>query len=113
MALAGRGKGSPGIVAGLSLCFHGQADQVGDRPNRLRGGEVANAAVQVQPELPGEHFVGGAEAVALAALLEQGQVQFLAIAAEDRPVHLDVAVRGHLDRGPPIRLGSSGSSKTG
>lgn len=60
--------------------------------------------MKVQPELPGNYLVGGAQRVALASLLDQRQVNLVMLAAEDVPAHLDVAVGRHVDGAGRRRL---------
>jgi hypothetical protein len=75
----------------------GQLYQIANRTDRLGCGQVADAPVQVQPELSDKDFVRGAEPVALATFLEQGQVNLVGIAAEDGLGHLDVAIGGDIE----------------
>src|SRR4051812_5665676 len=86
------------------LRIRGKPGQVGDGPYRLGRGEVADAAVEVEAELPGEHVIGAADSVADASLLQDGHIQLVGVAAERLPSHLDVAVRGHVDRRGRCRL---------
>lgn len=93
----------------FSYCFalmllQRQLQQVADRAGRLRVGQIPDTAVQVQPELLGQHFVGSSEAVRDAPFLEQCQVELVRLAAEDLPGHLDVAVGRDLDRGRRRRI---------
>ena len=48
--------------------------------------------MQVQPELPGEHFRVGAESIPDAALLEERYIQVRITAAEYLPAHFNVAI---------------------
>ncbi len=82
-------------AGGSSGRFGCETDEIADRTDGVRGSEIADATVQVQPELPGQHVVGGSHPVLDAALLEDRQVQLLSIAAEDRPGYFDVAVGGN------------------
>jgi hypothetical protein len=56
------------------MFLHRQPNQVGDGGDGLGGGEVADAAMQVHPQLAGQGLVGEGLAVLQAALLEQGKV---------------------------------------
>ncbi len=75
-----------------------QPNQIGNRAYRVRRREVADSSVQVQAKLPQQDLVGRAELVAPATFLEQRQVEFLGVAAEDLPAHLNVTIRRDLDR---------------
>src|SRR5207253_2808404 len=80
------------------LFRHGQADEIGDPADGVRRRQVADPPVQVQTELLGEDIVRGAEAIAIAALLEQSQVEFVGLPPEYLPRQLDIAVARVLDR---------------
>src|SRR4051794_4330606 len=54
--------------------------------------------MEVEPELSGDDFVGTAQAVADAPFLHDSEVEFVSVATERLPSHLDVAVRRDVDR---------------
>ena len=69
-----------------------EAHEIRDGTDRLRRGQVADSSVEMEAKLAGEDIVGCSQAVLLAAFLEESEIEFVRLAAEDRSGHFHVAV---------------------
>lgn len=95
----------------LCLLDQGKLAELFDGFEVRIAGQVADAPVQVQPELGGEGFWVGTQTVLVAALFEGDQELIGDRTAEDLPGHFQVAVGGNGHRGRHGGLGQGSTQR--